>query len=187
MKEEKILQIVNLSPSEAWVEKIVEIHPMRQIFWASIIQACVFGFMLFSFWGISIGLGAEELDLRIPETDYDFRQIEEDAKTLNSIKYSTNFNIENAKHKYFLIINALDAASTVYAIENRNSLTEANFLLPAKPKPEEVILHKALIIYALSKTTLFSNHPEEQWDINFVNVGITLAVLNNLNNINKYD
>jgi len=56
MKEEKILQIINLSPSENWVERIVEIHPMKQIFWASIIQACVFGFMLFSFWGISIGL-----------------------------------------------------------------------------------------------------------------------------------
>ena len=56
MKEEKILQIINLSPSEDWVERIVEIHPMRQIFWASIIQACVFGFMLFSFWAISIGL-----------------------------------------------------------------------------------------------------------------------------------
>jgi hypothetical protein len=53
MKEEKILQIVNLSPSEAWVEKIVEIHPMRQIFWASIIQACVFGFMLLAFWAIN--------------------------------------------------------------------------------------------------------------------------------------
>ena len=56
MKEEKILQIINLSPSEDWVERIVEIHPMRQIFWASIIQACVFGFMLLSFWGINIGL-----------------------------------------------------------------------------------------------------------------------------------
>jgi hypothetical protein len=56
MKEEKILQIVNLSPSEAWVEKIVEIHPMRQIFWASIIQACVFGFMLLAFWAINEAL-----------------------------------------------------------------------------------------------------------------------------------
>jgi|TARA_B100000768_G_C11119539_1_gene306857 hypothetical protein len=49
MKEEKILQIVNLSPSEDWVEKIVEVHPMKQIFWASIVQLSVFGFMLLSF------------------------------------------------------------------------------------------------------------------------------------------
>ena len=47
--EEKLLQIVNLSPSEQWMERIVEMHPMRQIFWASIIQMSVFGFMLFSF------------------------------------------------------------------------------------------------------------------------------------------
>jgi hypothetical protein len=187
MKEEKILQIVNLSPSEEWVERIVEIHPMKQIFWASIVQACVFGFMLFSFWGISIGLEAEELDLRIPETDYDFRQIEEDAESINNIKYSTNFNIENPKHKYFLVMNVLDTASTIYAMENRDNIIETNFLLPAKPTPEELFLHKALVIYALSKTNFFSNHPDEQWSINFVNVGLTIAVLNNLDSINNYD
>ena len=49
MKEEKLLQVVNLSPSEDWIERLVEVHPMRQIFWASIIQLCVFGFMLLSF------------------------------------------------------------------------------------------------------------------------------------------
>ena len=27
--EEKILQVVNLSPSESWIERIVEIHPMK--------------------------------------------------------------------------------------------------------------------------------------------------------------
>jgi hypothetical protein len=47
--EEKLLQIVNLSPSEKAMERIVEMHPMRQIFWASIIQMSVFGFMLLSF------------------------------------------------------------------------------------------------------------------------------------------
>lgn len=56
MKEEKLLQIVNLSPSESWVEKIVNMHPMRQIFWASIIQVCVFGFMLAAFKIIHLSL-----------------------------------------------------------------------------------------------------------------------------------
>ena len=28
------------------VEKLVEIHPMKQVFYASIIQVCVVGFML---------------------------------------------------------------------------------------------------------------------------------------------
>lgn len=50
MKEKKILQIANLSPSESWVERLTEIHPMKQIFWASVIQVTMFGFMLFMFW-----------------------------------------------------------------------------------------------------------------------------------------
>tara|TARA_B100000963_G_scaffold99787_1_gene86251 strand:- start:72 stop:263 length:192 start_codon:yes stop_codon:yes gene_type:complete len=48
--DRKILQVVNLSPSESWVEKIVDVHPMKQITIASIIQVTMFGFMLFMFW-----------------------------------------------------------------------------------------------------------------------------------------
>ena len=56
MKEEKLLQIVNLSPSEEWMERIVEIHPMRQIFWATIVQVYVFGFMMSAFALINVYL-----------------------------------------------------------------------------------------------------------------------------------
>jgi hypothetical protein len=56
MKEEKLLQIVNLSPSEEWMERIVEIHPMRQIFWATIVQVSVFGFMMSAFALINVYL-----------------------------------------------------------------------------------------------------------------------------------
>ncbi|MDC0061307.1 hypothetical protein OAJ26_00490 [bacterium] len=52
-KPEKVLQVVNLAPSESWIEKLTEIHPMKQIFWAAIIQVAVFGFMLLSFWVIN--------------------------------------------------------------------------------------------------------------------------------------
>jgi len=48
--DRKILQVVNLSPSESWIEKIVDVHPMKQITIASIIQVTMFGFMLFMFW-----------------------------------------------------------------------------------------------------------------------------------------
>lgn len=51
--EKKVLQVVNLSPSEDTIEKLTEIHPMRQIFWAAVIQVAVFGFMLLSFWTIN--------------------------------------------------------------------------------------------------------------------------------------
>jgi hypothetical protein len=46
----KILQVVNLAPSETWIEKIVYVHPMKQITIASIVQATVFGLMLVMFW-----------------------------------------------------------------------------------------------------------------------------------------
>lgn len=44
--EKKILQVVNLSPSESWIEKLTHIHPMKQIIWASIIQVTMFFSML---------------------------------------------------------------------------------------------------------------------------------------------
>ena len=47
--QKKALQIINLSPSESIVEKLTEIHPMRQITYASIIQVSVFFCMLGAF------------------------------------------------------------------------------------------------------------------------------------------
>ena len=45
LDSKKVLQVVNLSPSESWIERLVHIHPMRQIAYASIIQLVVFGGM----------------------------------------------------------------------------------------------------------------------------------------------
>ena len=55
--EKKLLQYANLSPSESWIEKLTEVHPMKQVFWASVIQVSVFGFMLLSFFIIDKYLG----------------------------------------------------------------------------------------------------------------------------------
>jgi hypothetical protein len=54
--EKKVLQIVNLSPDESWIEKIVDVHPMKQVAIMSVVQVLVFGFMLLSFWLINLGL-----------------------------------------------------------------------------------------------------------------------------------
>ena len=45
-KEEKLLQVANLSPDEAWVEKIVEVHPMKQVAIMSVVQVIMFFGML---------------------------------------------------------------------------------------------------------------------------------------------
>jgi len=45
-KEEKLLQVVNLSPDEAWIERIVDVHPMKQVAIMTVVQVLVFFFML---------------------------------------------------------------------------------------------------------------------------------------------
>ena len=47
----KILQAVNLSPpvDDSFFDKLENVHPMKQIVYAAIIQVLVFGFMLLAF------------------------------------------------------------------------------------------------------------------------------------------
>jgi len=54
--EQKILQAANLAPSEDMMEKIVEVHPMKQVAIMSVVQVLVFGFMLLAFWTINLFL-----------------------------------------------------------------------------------------------------------------------------------
>lgn len=52
--EEKILQAANLAPSESALEKIVEVHPMKQVAIMTVVQVLVFGFMIISFSAINL-------------------------------------------------------------------------------------------------------------------------------------
>ena len=52
--EKKILQVANLSPSENLIEKVVEIHPMKQIAVMSVVQFVVLGFMGVSMYIIGV-------------------------------------------------------------------------------------------------------------------------------------
>ena len=119
--------------------------------------------------------------------DFDFEQMKEDGKRLEAVEFRIDFDIENPKHKYFVVINVLDIASTMYAIENRNILIEANPLLPERPELEELILQKTLSIYLLRHVGIFSEHPADQWYINSANVLLTGVVIHNLYQIDKYD
>ena len=47
--DKKVLQVVNLAPSESWIEKLVEVHPMKQITYAAIVHVVVFFSMLGAF------------------------------------------------------------------------------------------------------------------------------------------
>ena len=54
--EQKILQVVNLSPSEDWIEKIIDTHPMKQVAVMTLVQVVVFGSMFPMFGIIDLGL-----------------------------------------------------------------------------------------------------------------------------------
>ncbi len=113
--------------------------------------------------------------------------MEEDRQRIEASGYNWNFNIQEPSHKYFVVINALDVATTVYAIENRNTLMEGNPFLSKDPTLEELLLHKAVVSYGLNHVGLFNNHPDEKWAINTMNVLVTIAVLSNIHLINTND
>lgn len=52
--EKRVLQAANLAPSEDMLEKIVEIHPMRQVAIMSIVQIVVLGFMGLSMYIVQV-------------------------------------------------------------------------------------------------------------------------------------
>ena len=52
--EKKILQAANLAPSEDWIEKVVEVHPMRQVAIMSVVQIVVLMFMGLAMLGIGV-------------------------------------------------------------------------------------------------------------------------------------
>jgi len=118
---------------------------------------------------------------------WDFEQIQQDRAKIEASKVTYHFDFQNPKHKYFLLINTLDVASTLYAIENRDNLSEGNPLLPKRPELEELILQKAIVIYTLNHMGLFSTHPDDQYYLNALNIVLTAAVINNLYRINTND
>ena len=118
---------------------------------------------------------------------WDYEQIQQDASKIEASKVTYHFDFTNKKHKTFLILNIVDVATTVYAMEHRDTLYESNFLLPRKPKPEELILQKAVVIATMSHLDLFSTHPGDQWYIDGLNTMLGLVIISNLYNIQKYE
>ena len=118
---------------------------------------------------------------------WDFEQMQQDASKIKTSEVTYHFDFENEKHKTFLILNILDVASTIYAMENRDTLYETNFLLPSKPSPEELIIQKAVVLSTMSYLGLFSTHPDDQWYINGLNATLGIVIVSNLYSINKYE
>ena len=110
MKEEKILQIVNLSPSEDWIERIVEIHPMKQITWAAIVQAVVFGFMMLSFTLISTFVNAGDNHVHIDQVGTDGDEV---TLTIDQIGYNNEIDFSFAHSENTIILKQVGANNKI--------------------------------------------------------------------------
>lgn len=113
--------------------------------------------------------------------------MQQDGARIEAAEYSYSFNFQNPKHKYFVIINTLDLATTIYALENRDNLYERNLLLDDKPEIEELLAQKIIVSYALERLGIFDNTPAADEWLSFTNFFVTLAVLNNYYLINKHE
>ena len=118
---------------------------------------------------------------------WNFKQIQQDGARIEAAEYSYSFNFQNPKHKYFVIINTLDLATTIYALENRDNLYEQNILLDDTPEIEELLAQKIIVSYALERLGMFDNTPDGEAALSLTNFFVTLAVLNNYYLINKYE
>ena len=134
-------------------------------------------------------LNINALYLTLPEEDFDFKQIERDTKEIwhYQNKNRIDFDWNKPSHQYFFWINIADMASTVYALENRDSLYEGNFLLDDSPEIEELLLQKVVVSYVFHQYGLFSGEEVTDDWLHLLNILLTGAVLNNYILIQEHD
>ena len=132
-------------------------------------------------------LHADELDLTLPETPFDFEQMNKDSKLIkdweerNKLRFFYNEPLPTDEQiRYSWIVNSLDLATTIYALETMDNVREANFILGEQPSTERVIALKLFVLPLIHQN---SNTHQMVW----FNSVVTTAVINNLYVINRYD
>ena len=78
-------------------------------------------------------------------------------------------------------------ATTVYALENRDSLYEGNFLLDDRPEIEELLLQKVVVSYVFHQYGLFSGEEVTDDWLHLLNILVTGATIHNYVLIQKHD
>ena len=97
-----------------------------------------------------LAIPAHALDLNLPETAFDYEQIEEDSLRIqNAINNRLRIlNIEKEPSKStlrtFYILNAVDMSTSYYFTRNHPYIKEGNFFLPSKPTAAEFLMHKSI-------------------------------------------
>lgn len=134
-------------------------------------------------------LNISALEYNLSDEPFNFEQIKKDSKEIweFSNKNRIDFDWNKPAHQYFFWINIADMASTVYALENRDSLYEGNFLLDDSPEIEELLLQKVVVSYVFHQYGLFSGEEVTDDWLHLLNILLTGAVLNNYILIQKHD
>ncbi len=102
----------------------------------------------------------------------------EDRNRLNFFDVNPKPTKEQIRHSW--LVNSLDLATTIYALETMDNVREGNFILGEQPEVAEVIALKLIVLPLIHQN---SNTHQMVW----FNAVVTAAVVNNLYVINRYD
>ena len=95
-------------------------------------------------------LHAQELDLTLPETPFNYKQMEQDSLLIqDAINKRFRFvKVTNEPSRKtlmtFYLLNAIDMSTSYHMTKHHPTLKESNFLLPEKPSAAEFIIHKSV-------------------------------------------
>ena len=142
--------------------------------------------ILFLTLGLAQSLQSDSLVVKLPETNFNFEQIEKDAKLIEEAAAARRkrFRFREIKNeptlcqiRYSWFINSLDVGTSIYAINNRNNLVESNIILGDRPEEWEFL--------ALKLTTVPIAHSNiEAEELSVLNGILTLVVARNIYLIN---
>jgi hypothetical protein len=130
----------------------------------------------------------QEVDLTLPETPFDFEQMERDSKLIKELEERDYYRIFNnpdplptqEQIRYSWIIHTLDMATTIYALKTHDNIKERNPILGENPNNVEIIGLKLLILPIVHQNS--SEHA-----MIYFNAITTATVINNLYVISRYD
>jgi len=127
-----------------------------------------------------------DLDLTLPQ-EFDYEQMQRDSRLIKDWEDRNRLNFfevhprptrEQIRQSW--LINSLDLATTIYALETMDNVREGNFILGEQPEVAEVIALKLIVLPLIHQNS--NTH-----QMVLINSIVTAAVVNNLYIINRYD
>ena len=127
-----------------------------------------------------------DLDLTLPQ-EFNYEQMQRDSRLIKDWEERNRLNFfdvhprptkEQIRHSW--LINSLDLATTIYALETMDNVREGNFILGEQPEVAEVLALKLIVLPLIHQNS--NTH-----QMVLINSVVTAAVVNNLYVINRYD